>query len=416
MAGLSGAIRRLFRENIAARYCAALAAVAVALGLRRLIGDAIPGAPFITFFPAIVGCAYLLGRGPAILCTSLSAAAAWAVFIRPAASLTALWPSAWLTVAYLLIAVTIVLLFDRLRGAIARLQVSETERQALMHALEDRVAARTAELSAANDRLRHEIGERIKAEEAIAQLARLEAMGQLVGGVSHDFNNYLHVIIANLDMARRRGERPGPSMRIHVDAAHDAARKAAALTQRLLAFGRKQALEPAAVDINALVEGLADLLAHSAGATVELSLDLQPDLPAAWIDGVQLESAVLNLAVNARDAMPDGGQLRIITRAVAAPGGGQAIELAVADTGTGMSPAAAARAFEPFFTTKAPGRGTGLGLSQIHGFMQQSGGDVRLQSAEGQGTCVTLRLPQCPEGVAAAAEPGRLHPGQPIDA
>ena len=401
MASVLSAIRRSLNHPVM-RYSAAIALTAAALGLRVLIGSAIPGAPFVTLLPAIMACAYVLGRGPAALSVGLSAVAGWLVFIRPAPSLSAVWPSVWLTVAYLLIAAALVYLFDRLKRVIVRLERSEAQHAALLQELEDRVDARTAELSAANERLRHEVAERSKAEEAIAQYARLEAMGQLVGGVSHDFNNFLHIIVGNLEMARRRGQRPGPAMQIHIDTALDASRKATMLTERMLAFGRRQALMPSAVDVNALVEGAADLLHHTVGDLIAVRLDLQPALPQAWIDAVQLESAILNLAANARDAMPDGGHLTVTTRAV--PRDGRfVVELAVADSGQGMAPSVAARAFEPFFTTKAPGRGTGLGLSQIHGFVTQSGGDVRLDTAEGQGTCLTLCLPDF-EGAAVPAD------------
>ncbi len=397
MASVFRAVQQNLKASPVLRYVMAVVVTGLALGLRLLIGDAIPGAPFVTLVPALMVCAYALGRGPALLCMLLSVVGAWFVFIHPAPSVSALWPSAWLVAAYLLIGAAIVVLFDRLKRVIARLERSEAEREALLHELEDRVAARTAELSATNERLRYEMTERAKAEAAIARFARLEAMGELVGGVSHDFNNFLHVIVGNLDMARRRGARPGPAMQIHVDAALDAARKATVLTQRLLAFGRKQALEPTAVDVNGLIEGLADMLAHTVGPEVELHLVLEPALPPAWVDGVQLESAILNLGANARDAMPGGGRLTVATRAVPAHDGRVHIELSVADTGQGMSSEVAMRAFEPFYTTKAPGRGTGLGLSQIHGFVCQSGGDIHLDTAEGQGTCLTLWLPDCDE-------------------
>ena len=403
MASVLRAIQQILKKNPLARYGAAVVLSALAVGLRLLIGQAIPGAPFVTFFLAIVVCAYGLGRGPALFCMGVSAVAGWFAFINPAPSFAVLWPSAWLTLAYLAIGTTIVMLFDRLKRVIVRLERSEAEREALMHDLEDRVRVRTNELSATNTQLRYEIAERAKAEEAIAQYARLEAMGQLVGGVSHDFNNFLHIIVGNLDMARRRGERPGPAMRIHVDTALEAAKKATVLTQRLLAFGRKQSLEPVVVEVNGLVEGLADLLTHVLGDRIALRLDLQPALPAVWIDAVQLESAILNLAANARDALPQGGQVSVATRAIPSPDGRVHVELAVADTGQGMPPEVAAHAFEPFFTTKAAGRGTGLGLSQIHGFVRQSGGDVRLESALGQGTCVTIRLPEASSANAPAA-------------
>ncbi len=392
-AGVFRAVQQGLTTRPSARYAAALVLTAVALGLRLLIGLALPGAPFVTLVPAIMICAYALGRGPALLCLLLSMVVAWLAFIHPSSS--TIVSSVWLTVAYLAIGTTIIVMFDRLKRLIQRLERSEADREALMRDLESRVAARTAELSATNDRLRYEMGERAKAEAAIAHFARLEAMGELVGGVSHDFNNFLHIIVGNLDMARRRGARPGPAMQIHVDAALDAARKATVLTQRLLAFGRKQTLEPAAVDVNALIEGIADMLGHTLGPQIALDIDLQPGLPAAWIDGVQLESAILNLGANARDAMPDGGKLNVTTRAVPADDGRVHIEVTVADTGQGMPAEVAMRAFEPFFTTKAPGRGTGLGLSQIHGFICQSGGDIRLNTAEGQGTSLVMWLPDC---------------------
>ncbi len=411
MASVFRTVQHGLTAHPAARYATAIGVTAVALGLRLLIGLAIPGAPFVTLVPAIMICAYALGRGPALLCMILSMVVAWVAFIHPSPS-TAL-SSAWLTLAYVAIGTTIIVLFDRLKRLIQRLERSESEREALMHDLEGRVEARTAELSASNDRLRYEMAERAKAEAAIARFARLEAMGELVGGVSHDFNNFLHIIVGNLDMARRRGARPGPAMQIHVDAALDAARKATVLTQRLLAFGRKQALEPAPTDVNALIEGVADMLAHTLGQGIALHFDLQPALPAAWIDGVQLESAILNLGANARDAMPDGGRFSVTTRTAPADDGSLHIEVILADTGLGMSSEVAARAFEPFFTTKAAGRGTGLGLSQIHGFICQSGGDIHLDTAEGQGTRLTLWLPDCGDVAQALAS---VHADSPVEA
>lgn len=413
MASVFRVVQQGLMKHPVARYAAAVVLTAAALGLRLAIGRAMPGAPFVTLVPALMVCAYGLGRGPALLCMLLSVVAAWFAFIQPAASLSTLWPSAWLLLGYLVIAAAIILLFDRLKRVIEQLKRSETERDALMRDLESRVEARTKELSATNDRLRYEMNERAKAEAAIARFARLEAMGELVGGVSHDFNNFLHVIVGNLDMARRRGTRPGPAMQIHVDAALDAARKATVLTQRLLAFGRKQSLAPTAVDVNALIVGVSDMLRHTLGPDVALHLDLQPALPPAWIDAVQLESALLNLGANARDAMPEGGRFSVATRTVPADDGSRHIEVVVADTGQGMSPDVALRAFEPFFTTKAPGRGTGLGLSQIHGFITQSGGDIRLDTTEGQGTRLILWLPDCGDAPDVATD---AHAGQTIEA
>jgi light-regulated signal transduction histidine kinase (bacteriophytochrome)/CheY-like chemotaxis protein len=239
--------------------------------------------------------------------------------------------------------------------------------------------------------------------EQLRQAQKMEALGQLVGGVAHDFNNLLTVIIGSLVRLDRELPEGGRGRRLAAAAQH-AAERAAGLTHRLLAFARRQALEPRLVDVNGLIEGMVDLLRRTLGAGIALETALAADLGRTRADPNQVESALLNLAVNARDAMSGGGRLTIETmntRIDAAypmgpdgPEPGVYVVIAVSDTGTGMDRETLARVFEPFFTTKEPGRGTGLGLSQVHGFVRQSGGHVTIYSELGQGTTVRLYLPR----------------------
>jgi len=267
--------------------------------------------------------------------------------------------------------------------------------------LERRVAERTAELMAA--------------EETLRQAQKLEAIGQLTGGIAHDFNNMLQGVAGGLDMARRRMEagRLQEAAR-YLDAARDATGRAAGLTRRLLAFARRQRLEPRPIDPDALVHGLEEMLRRTIGPTVALELDLADGCGFVACDPNELESALLNLCINARDAMPEGGRLVVSTRdrvlsAADLDGAsdvvpGPFVEIAVADTGNGMPPELLARVLEPFFTTKPLGRGTGLGLSQVYGFVRQSGGAMRIESSPGRGTTVRLWLPHSPRRAAAAGE------------
>jgi PAS domain S-box-containing protein len=239
------------------------------------------------------------------------------------------------------------------------------------------------------------------AQDALRQSQKMEAVGQLTGGIAHDFNNMLAVVIGSLDLLGRRLAGDERALR-YVEAASDGARRAALLTQRLLSFSRQQPLEPKPTNLNALVAGMSDLLRHSIGADVRLETVLAGGLWRVEIDPNQLENVILNLVVNARDAMPDGGRLTVETqnahlddRYAAAHDGvaaGQYVMLAVTDTGGGMSQDVIARAFDPFFTTKAVGRGTGLGLSQVYGFIKQSGGHVKIYSEPGVGTTVKIYL------------------------
>ena len=241
-----------------------------------------------------------------------------------------------------------------------------------------------------------------EAREALFQSQKMEAVGQLTGGVAHDFNNMLAGIIGAMELLRRR-IRSGRYAETdkYIDAAVSSANRAAALTARLLAFGRRQSLDVKPVSINSVVTSMVDLLGRTMGEDIALETRLRPDLWPAMTDANQVENALLNLAINARDAMPEGGKLTITTDGVAldltdvgGPGVGDYVVLQVSDTGQGMAPEILARAFEPFYTTKPLGQGTGLGLSMIYGFAKQVGGHVRITSELGQGTTVLLYMPR----------------------
>jgi len=267
--------------------------------------------------------------------------------------------------------------------------------------LERHVRERTSQLQRAHDELLSQIAERERSEEQLRHMQKLESIGELTGGVAHDFNNLLTAVIGNLELLKKRLPQ-NPSVDRLLDGALQGAQRGAALTQRLLAFARRQSLEPRPVDLAALVRGMTDLLKRSIGPTVEMELELPPALPAVQIDANQIELALLNLAINARDAMPDGGRIMIqLHRCDTADGpdlaAGHYVCLTVADTGVGMDADTIRRAIEPFFSTKGIGKGTGLGLSMVHGVAQQLHGALRLVSAPGQGTRAELWLPVATE-------------------
>jgi signal transduction histidine kinase len=285
-------------------------------------------------------------------------------------------------------------------------------------ALEMEVAARTSDLVEANNRLIAEAEQRERAEQQLRQAQKMEAVGQLTGGIAHDFNNLLAVITGNLELLIRRLQTGRPNAERLASSALEASNRAATLTNRLLAFSRQQPLSSEPVDVNALVTGMQELIARAIGEGVEVGTRLQAGLWATHADPNQLENALLNLSVNARDAMPDGGRITIETANVQFGEGdvveigipaGDYVMLAVADTGQGMTPGVMARAFEPFFTTKGPSHGTGLGLSQVYGFVRQSGGHVKIDSEPNHGTTVGIYLPRFRGAVNAlgntAAEP-----------
>ena len=263
------------------------------------------------------------------------------------------------------------------------------------------------------------------AEGQVRQLQKIEAVGQLTGGIAHDFNNMLAVVIGGLGLAQRRMARGDHEVAKYIDAAMDGAKRAAALTQRLLAFSRQQPLAPVSLDMNAMVSGMEELLRRTLGETIALEMVLAGGLWRTHVDPSQLENALLNLAVNARDAMDDAGRLTIETsnahldedyacqhEEVAA---GQYVQLSVTDMGMGMPPGVLARAFDPFFTTKPAGVGTGLGLSQVYGFVKQSAGHLKVYSEVGQGTTVKIYLPRFVgqmESIPVLAPRAEMQPGR----
>jgi PAS domain S-box-containing protein len=237
---------------------------------------------------------------------------------------------------------------------------------------------------------------------ALAQAQKMEALGQLTGGLAHDFNNLLGVIIGGIDLAQRHADPANPEKSAQMlNAARQAAQQGAALVHRMLTFSRRQKLTLQVVDVNSLVRNMLELVRRTLGGQIRLECRLDPDLWPTRADPNQLESALLNLCVNARDAMENGGTLTIITGniprgdAVAVSSTGECVLLAVSDTGPGMDPDTVAHAFEPFYTTKPEGKGSGLGLSQVHGFAKQSGGGTEIESKAGEGTVVKIFLPRC---------------------
>jgi len=274
--------------------------------------------------------------------------------------------------------------------------------------LKQQIAERNAALAA----LQAEKAERLKTEAMLRQAQKMEAIGQLTGGIAHDFNNLLTIVAGNLERLEQRF-RDDPSAHRSIKGALEGASRGAALTQKLLAFGRRQPLTSHRLDANGLIERMTELLQRAIGEEIKINLKLGGGVWPIEVDPNQLENALLNLAVNARDAMPKGGQLTIETRNVNDPTltegetfRGQFAMLSVTDTGTGMTPEVVSHAFEPFFTTKPVGEGSGLGLSQVYGFVKQSNGYVDIDSAAGGGTTVRIYLRRAlpePERVAAPA-------------
>jgi signal transduction histidine kinase len=305
-----------------------------------------------------------------------------------------------------------------LRDSINELAESREALRRAAEALEEKVVERTRELEL-------EVASRSRAEAALRQSQKMEAVGQLTGGIAHDFNNMLTGIMGALDLIKRRiATGRLENLDRFTDAASVSAQRAAGLTQRLLAFSRRQSLDSRPLDVNELLGSLDELLARSIGERVDLRIVPATGLPAAMADANQLENAILNLVINARDAMPDGGRLSIETSATAMSEAeaaalpdarpGRYVVVSVSDTGVGIDEAILEKVFDPFFTTKPLGQGTGLGLSMVYGFAKQSGGLVRVDSKPGKGTSVRIYLPAAD----GAAENGRheLDSGVPVGA
>ncbi|MGN6082786.1 ATP-binding protein [Trinickia sp.] len=284
----------------------------------------------------------------------------------------------------------------RLRAALTAGQRAEESLRRLNETLEAKVGERTAQLEHAHATVLEEMRQRERTEDALRQVQKMEMIGQLTGGVAHDFNNLLMAVMGNLELLRKQA--PNEKAVHLIDGALRGAQRGASLTQRLLAFARQQDLRIEPTNLSQLIGGMTDLLERSVGAGIELNVALPAHVPLTLADANQIELALLNLVVNSRDAMPDGGTISIRVDAIRCAesidlAAGEYVRLTVSDTGRGMDPETLSKATEPFFTTKEVGKGTGLGLSMIHGLALQLDGALRLQSAAGRGTRAELWLP-----------------------
>ncbi|HEX9965605.1 MAG TPA: PAS domain S-box protein [Allosphingosinicella sp.] len=296
---------------------------------------------------------------------------------------------------------------------ITELKQAEAALREVNETLERRVSERTADLSAALDRLQSEVGERLKAEEALRQAQKMEAVGQLTGGIAHDFNNLLTPIMGGLELIASRVEEP--RLKRIVETALESTRRGAKLTGQLLAFSRIQRISMGPVAVNEVIEAMHRLLRHTIGGAVRIETRLDPRTGYGICDANQLENAILNLAINARDAMPEGGTLTIFTDRVLLDEepdhpAGDFVRITVADSGEGMPADVLARAIEPFYSTKPLGKGTGLGLAQVYGIAQQAGGTLRIDSEVGKGTTVDILLPSASPAPEAVGEAGSDDP------
>jgi signal transduction histidine kinase/ActR/RegA family two-component response regulator len=408
-----------------ARYGVAIAAVAIAAALRLAVNSLFDqGFLYITFFLALFISAWYGGFGPTLLAVVLSIAivsyagppqqqlaAAKSMFAASGALFAVIGvATGWL-------GETRLLAFRRAeehaRKAAAAAALAEEERaRAEDEASKSEEAAAEAEQHA--EEAQEALRGRLRAEEAVRSLQRLESIGQLAGGVAHEVNNQMTVVLGAADFILRRDDVPAP-VRVDVEVMRDAAQRSAGITAQLLAFGRRQILRPEVVDISAVVEEFRSVLKRTMGEKYDLTFDLAPDAGRVRADRRQLEQVMLNLALNAADAMPEGGRLSIRTSRVELSDAdprlplepvvrpGPYVEVAVTDVGSGMDQATLERVFEPFFTTKGTGKGTGLGLSTVYGIVRQSGGYIAAHSVLAQGTTFDIYLPVTGEPMSPSA-------------
>jgi signal transduction histidine kinase/ActR/RegA family two-component response regulator len=388
------------RERFWISYAIPVVASLAGLLLRFAIGHHLPGAPFFTFIPAVLVSVLAGGFGPGLLAVVISAFLGNYFFVAPTGLFS--FSKGWsIGLAFFFVAGIIMFLVNALMTTNFRLSHAMEMLRTNNDSLETRIAARTAEL--------------MEAEAQLHQSQKMEALGHLTGGITHDFNNLLTGIAGSLEMLHTRLQQGRlEDLPRHVSAARESAARGASLTQRLLAFARRQSLEPRATDINALVGSMEDLIRRTIDPGIILNVTNAASLWTTLVDPNQLELALLNLCINASDAMPAGGNLIIKTENHTLDGPrakalelspGQYVSLSICDNGTGMEPDVMEHAFDPFFTTKPVGQGTGLGLSMVYGFVRQSGGHVRICSTPGQGTSVYLYLLRHD----GAAEAAKLH-------
>lgn len=404
---LLGLARRSFvvtaslQERALLSYALGAVMAGGALIFRVLVGDALVGFPFLTFFLAVAISSFFFGWRAGLSCAVVGGLLSWKYLIQTDETIVITAPSSLIALGFYTFTTGLFVLLT------AAMQTSFAAFDKLTGELEDRVKNRTSELEDINAKLVSEIVGRNAAESQVRQLQKMEALSRLTGGMAHDFNNMLAVIIGSLNLLQRRLAKGETEIGRFIDAALDGSQRAASLTQRLLAFSRQQPLAPEALDANRLVANMSDILNRTLGDEVSVETVLAAGLWRARADPHQLESCLLNLAVNAKDAMPNGGKLTIETgnahideayardHEIAAA---QYVLIAVTDTGSGMPAEVAAKAFDPFFTTKPTGQGTGLGLSQVYGFARQSNGHVKIYSEVDVGTTVKIYLPRCEEG------------------
>lgn len=284
----------------------------------------------------------------------------------------------------------------RARRHLNDLEAAKTTVEQLNTELESRIVARTGDLAGANDRLMREIADRERMQSKIVQGQKLESIGRLTGGIAHDFNNLLHVVNLNLQFIARAAK--DAKISDYARRAKDSVDRGARLTAKLLSFARTQSLLPRLHDLNAVASNLQELIEVSVGSKVQVQFDLCEGEAWALLDGAQLEMSLLNMAVNSRDAMPDGGLLTIRTCRSQPGDSDDFVSISVEDNGCGIPDSIQNKVFDPFFTTKPDGEGTGLGLSQVYGFANQSGGSVEIRSKDGEGTTVLLRFPRAKNG------------------
>lgn len=387
------------RQRPGLTYPFAVAVVVFTFLMRFAAGDYLSGFPFLSFLPAILITSFIGGAGPGALAAILSGFIVQQFFVQPH---NIFWPvtfgqwiglSTFIVNAFIIVGLMQAIIVSHGRQARLREELNDFNRK-----LEETVAQRTGEL-------KREMDEHAAAQAKVRQLQKMETIGQLTGGVAHDFNNMLAIIIGSLDLAQRRmNGKEDPRLLNSIQSARDGAQRAAVLTARLLAFSRQQPLAPEVIDTNRLVGGMSELLRRTLGEQIRIETVLAGGLWPTFADLSQLENAILNLSVNARDAMPDGGHLTIETantelddryaRAHHEVEAGQYVMISITDTGTGMSHDVMERAFDPFYTTKGPGKGTGLGLSQVYGYVKQSRGHIKIYSEIDRGTTIKIYLPR----------------------